>query len=119
METVLAVPDYERELISNVHLKRDMISRYECCSIYRPREDGMTLLEIMRQQISSLDYAFLVARQTSIGDEKVSDEAIDLAAAMLDAGYRGVWKIHDISKIGMPPRVRRDYSAGHIWRGNR
>ena len=52
----------------------------------------MTLQEIMQQQISSNDYAFLFAGQTSIGDEKVSDEAINLAAATLAAGYRGVWE---------------------------
>ena len=73
-----------------------MISISACSS----REDGVTLREIM-QQTSSPDYAFLVARQTSIGGEKVSDEAIDLAAAMLDAGYLGVW---GISSINMDPR---------------
>ena len=52
----------------------------------------MTLQEIMQQQISSNDYAFLFAGQTSIGDEKVSDEAINLVAATLAAGYRGVWE---------------------------
>lgn len=98
VETVLAVPGHERDLISNVHLKGDRrITLYSCHSGYRysfllPREDGVSLSEIMQQQISSLDYAFLFAGQTSIGDEKVSDEAIHLAAATLAAGYRGIWK---------------------------
>ena len=53
----------------------------------------------MQQQLLSKDYAFLFAGQTSIGDEKVSDEAINLAAATLAAGYRGVWKKRDMSRI--------------------
>jgi hypothetical protein len=103
VETVLAVPDHERDLISNVHLKEDRrITLYSCHSGYRysfllPREDGVSLSEIMQQQISSLDYAFLYAGQTSIGNEKVSDEAIHLAAATLTAGYRGIWKKRGMS----------------------
>jgi hypothetical protein len=58
----------------------------------------------MKQQISSPNYAFLFAGQTSIGDEKVSDKAIHLAAATLAAGYRGVWKKRGISMISMGSR---------------
>ena len=49
---------------------------------------------------SSPNYAFLFAGQTSIGDEKVSDEAIHLAAATLDAGYSGFWKKGGTSIVG-------------------
>ena len=84
---MLAVPDHERDLISNVHLIRDWgINDLLCWS----ESDGVTLQEIMLQQISSNDYAFLSAGQTSIGDE-ISDEAINIAAATLATGYRGVW----------------------------
>jgi len=109
METVLAVPDYERDLLSNVHLKPDMISLYACHTGFRPREGGVALVDIMRY---SPDYAFLFASQTSIGDEKVSDEAIHLAAATLDAGYRGVWKKCGISRISMSPRFNETTSRG-------
>ncbi|KAJ3505303.1 hypothetical protein NLJ89_g7491 [Agrocybe chaxingu] len=62
--------------------------------------DGrLQLLEIMQERLSKTDHAFLSACQTSMGDEKLSDEAIHLAAGMLAAGYRGVvatmWSIQD------------------------
>jgi ribosomal protein L37AE/L43A len=118
VETVLAVPDHERDLISNVHLKEDRrITLYSCHSGYRysfllPREDGVSLSEIMREQISSLDYAFLLAGQTSIGDEKVSDEAIHLAAATLAAGYRGIWKKRRMSSTSGGTSGDMDDSEG-------
>jgi CHAT domain-containing protein len=63
--------------------------------------DGrLELLEIMRQQISNPDLAFLSACQTSKGDLKLSEEVVHLAAGMLAAGYRGVvgtmWNISDM-----------------------
>lgn len=63
-------------------------------------QDGLLdLSEIMKQQIPNADFAFLSACQTSTGDEKLSEEAVHLAAGMLAAGYRGVvstmWSIKD------------------------
>ncbi|KIM35964.1 hypothetical protein M413DRAFT_20666 [Hebeloma cylindrosporum] len=63
--------------------------------------DGrLELLEIMRQQISNPELAFLSACQTSKGDLKLSEEVVHLAAGMLAAGYRGVvstmWSISDM-----------------------
>jgi CHAT domain-containing protein len=63
--------------------------------------DGrLELLEIMREQISNPEFAFLSACQTSKGDLKLSDEVVHLAAGMLAAGYRGVvgtmWSISDM-----------------------
>lgn len=63
-------------------------------------QDGLLYLsEIMKQQIPNADFAFLSACQTSAGDEKLSEEAVHLAAGMLAAGYRGVvstmWSIKD------------------------
>jgi len=102
VETVLAVPDYERGFLRNVHLRRDMnLPSYYCNRNLFPwdtqtksrlQKGGVGLLETMRQQISKPVYAFLFARQTSIRDEEVSDEAIHLAAETLNVGYRGVWK---------------------------
>jgi len=60
----------------------------------------LELLEIMRQQISNPDLAFLSACQTSKGDLKLSEEVVHLAAGMLAAGYNGVvgtmWAISDM-----------------------
>ena len=122
VETVLAIPDHElRDMILNVHLKHDgYITLYACQSVsllhaeegsrrervkrereraWKRRKNGVTLQEIMQQQISrsESDYAFLFAGQTSVGDEEVSDEAVHLAAATLATGYHGVWK-----KLGCP-----------------
>jgi len=62
--------------------------------------DGrLELAEIMRQKIAHCELAFLSACQTSTGDEKLSEEAVHLAAGMLAVGYRGVvatmWSIKD------------------------
>lgn len=52
----------------------------------------MELLKIMRQRLPNTvsEHAFLSACQTSTGDEKLSDEAVHLAAGMLATGYRGI-----------------------------
>jgi hypothetical protein len=110
-ETVLAVPHDEWDMISNVHLKEFSDIFGTCNSALLL--DGVSLQEIMQQQISSPEYAFLFAGQTSIGDEKVSDEAIHLAAATLAAGYRGVWKKRAVSRIGMCSRFDETSSGGH------
>ena len=62
--------------------------------------DGrLKLAEIMKLKIAHSELAFLSACQTSTGDEKLSEEAVHLAAGMLAVGYRGVvatmWSIKD------------------------
>jgi len=62
--------------------------------------DGrLELADIMKQKIARCDLAFLSACQTSTGDEKLSEEAVHLAAGMLAVGYRSVvatmWSIND------------------------
>ncbi|RXW19092.1 hypothetical protein EST38_g6759 [Candolleomyces aberdarensis] len=62
--------------------------------------DGrLELSKIVRANMAFADLAFLSACQTSAGDEKLSEEAVHLAAGMLAAGYRGVvgtmWSIQD------------------------
>jgi len=50
--------------------------------------DGcLELSEIMRQKFSVRELAFLSACQMSTGAEKLSEEAVHLAAGMLAAGY--------------------------------
>ena len=63
-------------------------------------DDGrLELSEIMKQNIPRCQLAFLSACQTSTGNEKLSEEAVHLAAGMLAAGYQGVvatmWSIKD------------------------
>lgn len=59
----------------------------------------LTLAKISQLQLPSAELAFLSACQTATGDEKLSQEAVHLAAGMLLAGYRGVvatmWSIQD------------------------
>jgi len=62
--------------------------------------DGrLELSEIMKQKFTVRELAFLSACQTSTGAEKLSEEAVHLAAGMLAAGYRSVvatmWSIKD------------------------
>ena len=59
----------------------------------------LELSEIMKQNITHCELAFLSACQTSTGDERLSEEAVHLAAGMLAVGYRSViatmWSIKD------------------------
>ncbi|KAF9530112.1 CHAT domain-containing protein [Crepidotus variabilis] len=76
--------------------------------------DGqLELLEIMRQRLPSAELAYLSACQTSVGDDKLSEEAVHLAAGMLAAGYQGVvatmWSIND----SHAPQVADDF-YGHL-----
>ncbi|KAF6745237.1 CHAT domain-containing protein, partial [Ephemerocybe angulata] len=60
---------------------------------------SLDLATIVRSNLKNADLAFLSACQTSTGEEKLSDEAVHLAAGMLAAGYRRVvatmWSISD------------------------
>lgn len=60
---------------------------------------SLTLSEIVKQNNREANLAYLSACQTSVGNEKLSEEAMHLAAGMLAAGYRGVvatmWSIKD------------------------
>ena len=68
----------------------------------------LTLSEIIMMKLPPKDVAFLSACQTARGDEKLSDEAVHLAAGMLLAGYQGViatmWSIGDMDA----PQVAND-----------
>ncbi|KIM74180.1 hypothetical protein PILCRDRAFT_80299 [Piloderma croceum F 1598] len=62
--------------------------------------DGhLELSTIITKQFPHADFAFLSACQTATGDEKLSEEAVHLAAGLLLAGYCGViatmWSIKD------------------------
>ncbi|KAF6744540.1 CHAT domain-containing protein [Ephemerocybe angulata] len=49
---------------------------------------SLELGTILKSNLKNADLAFLSACQTSTGQEKLSDEAVHLAAGMLAAGYR-------------------------------
>lgn len=59
----------------------------------------LTLSRMIGLHLPHSELAFLSACQTAKGDEKLSEEAVHLAAGMLSAGYRGViatmWSIGD------------------------
>ncbi|KAF9530804.1 CHAT domain-containing protein [Crepidotus variabilis] len=73
------------------------------------RDGQLELLEIIRQNLPSAEFAFLSACQTSVGDEKLSEEVVHLAAGMLAAGYQGVtatmWSIKD----QYAPKIAEDF----------
>jgi CHAT domain-containing protein len=48
----------------------------------------LKLSTIITKQFLHADFAFLSACQTATGDEKLSEEAVYLAAGLLLAGYR-------------------------------
>ena len=61
--------------------------------------DGrLELVDIMKQNFSAHELAFLSACQTSTGGEKLSEEAVFLASGMLAAGYRSVVAMSETSK---------------------
>ena len=59
-------------------------------SSFMLHDGGLELSEIIKKRLEGADLAYLSACQTSTGDEKLSEEAVHLAAGMLAAGYRGV-----------------------------
>ena len=84
-------------------------------------DETLELSEIARHAFPRADFALLSACQTAVGDERIADESVHLAAGMFLAGYRWViatiWSIRDkdapqvaedvykrISKYGKPNR---------------
>ncbi|KIM23683.1 hypothetical protein M408DRAFT_27643 [Serendipita vermifera MAFF 305830] len=59
----------------------------------------LELSELIREPLPKTDFAFLSACQTAMGDEKVAEESVHLAAGMLFSGCKGViatmWSIQD------------------------
>ncbi|KAJ2934011.1 hypothetical protein H1R20_g3080, partial [Candolleomyces eurysporus] len=72
-------------------------------------DGGLTLSEIVKLGMKNAEIAYLSACQTSTGDERLSEEAVHLAAGMLAAGFKGVvvtmWSIRDRDA----PQVARDF----------
>jgi CHAT domain-containing protein len=59
----------------------------------------LKLSDIVKMLLPKADFAFLSACQTAMGDERVAEESVHLAAGMLLSGCRGViattWSIRD------------------------
>lgn len=66
--------------------------------IQAPRR-GSLAVDYMQKSLDHAEFAFLSACQTATGDEKLPEEALQLAAGMLMAGYHTVlatmWSIKD------------------------
>ncbi|VDC07771.1 unnamed protein product [Peniophora sp. CBMAI 1063] len=63
-------------------------------------QDGpLSLLDLMNTTADDAELAFLSACQTAVGDEKIPEESMHLAAGMLAVGFKGViatmWSIRD------------------------
>ncbi|KAH6905439.1 CHAT domain-containing protein [Coprinopsis sp. MPI-PUGE-AT-0042] len=74
----------------------------------------LELSTIIKANVRNADLAFLSACQTSTGDEKLSNEAVHLAAGMMAAGFRGtvatMWAISDAHA----PKVAEDFYS-ELW----
>jgi len=68
----------------------------------------LTLSEIVKMSLPKADFAFLSACQTAMGDERIAEESVHLAAGMFLSGCRGViattWSIRDDDA----PRIAED-----------
>ena len=92
-----------------------------------PTESGLCLADRRRLKLRDIialsrprgGLAFLSACETATGDERLSDEAIHVAAGMLFAGYGGVigtmWSISD----ELAPVVARDVYSQLFLNGTR
>jgi CHAT domain-containing protein len=83
-------------------------------------QDGhLTLEDIIKLELPRAEFAFLSACQTTTGDEKLSEEAVHIAGAMLLAGYRGVvatmWSIKD----ELAPEVTDEFYSHLMLDGER
>lgn len=58
----------------------------------------LNISQIMAQRMSNASMAFLSASETAMGDDRLLDEAMHLAASFLFAGFHGVvatmWLVH-------------------------
>ena len=62
-------------------------------------DDILKLSDIAKMSLPKVDFAFLSACQTAMGDDKIAEESVHLAAGMLLSGCHGViattWSIRD------------------------
>ncbi|TFK23356.1 hypothetical protein FA15DRAFT_467127 [Coprinopsis marcescibilis] len=110
----------EMENYNNVHFACHAIQAKDdpLHSGFHFHDGRLSLSTIVKKNLKNANLAFLSACQTSAGDEKLSEEAVHLAAGMLAAGYRGVvgtmWSISD----KQAPEVAKDFYE-HLLAGER
>ncbi|KAG1780151.1 CHAT domain-containing protein [Suillus placidus] len=79
------------------HGKQDPTQPYD--SHFVMRDEPLTLLDIMEKDIPHAEFAFLSACHTAVGDEKIPDEVIHLAAGLQFSGFKSVvgtlWEVND------------------------
>ncbi|KAG2038419.1 CHAT domain-containing protein [Suillus americanus] len=79
------------------HGKQDHEQPYN--SHFAMRDERLTLLDIMEQDIPHAEFVFLSACHTAVGDEKTPDEVIHLAAGLQFSGFKSVigtlWAVDD------------------------
>ncbi|KAG1762363.1 CHAT domain-containing protein [Suillus occidentalis] len=79
------------------HGKQDHQQPYS--SHFVMRDEYLTLLDIMENDIPHAEFAFLSACHTAVGDEETPDEVIHLAAGLHFSGFRSVictlWEVDD------------------------
>ena len=81
--------------------------------------DGrLELSSIIQKRLVGVDLAFLSACQTSTGDEKLSEEAVHLAAGMLAAGFKGVVATMWLIKDRYAPEFAEDFYKNLIKGGD-
>ncbi|KZV68459.1 hypothetical protein PENSPDRAFT_653166 [Peniophora sp. CONT] len=68
-------------------------------SAFALHDGRLSLADLMTTTADHAELAFLSACQTAVGDEKIPEESMHLAAGMLAVGYKGViatmWSIRD------------------------
>ncbi|KAF5339545.1 hypothetical protein D9611_011429 [Ephemerocybe angulata] len=116
IDDCLSFMDYYSSVHFACHASQNAADPLESRFIFH--EGSLNLLAVIRRNLQDSDLAFLSACQTSTGEEKLSDEAVHLAAGMLAAGYRRVvatmWSIGDRHA----PGVSLDFYQ-HLWKDNK
>jgi CHAT domain-containing protein len=88
-------------------------------------EDGkLKLSTLMGQSLPHAEIAFLSACQTASGDEQLPEEAVHLAAGMLNVGYKSVigtmWSISDVQATKVAEKfydaMKKQLAAGQELR---
>lgn len=68
-------------------------------SAFALHNEPLSLADLMATTAENAELAFLSACQTAVGDHKIPEESMHLAAGMLAVGYKGViatmWSIRD------------------------
>jgi CHAT domain-containing protein len=106
----------EMEAYSSVHFacRASQNAAQPLKSGFALHDGRLELASIIQKRLVGVDLAFSSACQTSTGDERLSEEAVHLAAGMLAAGYRGVvatmWSIRD----RYAPEFAEDFYANLI-----